>query len=412
MLDQFLNPLYITDNAIDQHKLDLLFSICYTWGLGYRYVIELNTTLSSMRYGVSVMKIILSIFFIAVWCIAPLCDEAVILSIPNGGFEQGLEGWQIPDDEGISTISTEKAASGRYSLKIMDESSASGSNVTAKRVSISGSGVFEIRGQYFPVSGSGLGIYVRIFDKDGEVVGSGNSHVRGLGGSDKRWKLFTGTIYTSEEAAFLELWIHSYSSARVEGYLDDLEFVSMGEKGMKPPWEGQYKIKQGEKSRLTPADVVGPDGIVYPNWTKCGVQGGIPEVDAVVSIHDFGAKPDDDGDDSVALSKACEAAGKMGGGAVLLDEGTYYLDRPVTVRYDNVVIRGKGADRTKMIFRYAVPENGVGFYNPLPGSRVGKNTRIEMHCNPEGLTKMTMMVNDVVIGSWGIVHFAQDLSLR
>ena len=35
-----------------------------------------------------------------------------------------------------------------------------------------------------------------------------------------------------------------------------------------PPWESQYKIKPDEKARLTAADVVGPDGIVYPNWTK------------------------------------------------------------------------------------------------------------------------------------------------
>ena len=59
------------------------------------------------------------------------------------------------------------------------------------------------------------------------------------------------------------------------------------------PWERQYKIKPNEKARLTAADVIGPDGIVYPNWTKCGVQGGIPKVKAVVSIEDFGAKAND-----------------------------------------------------------------------------------------------------------------------
>ncbi|MBL7146363.1 MAG: hypothetical protein ISS76_19145, partial [Phycisphaerae bacterium] len=98
------------------------------------------------------------------------------------------------------------------------------------------------------------------------------------------------------------------------------------------PWERQYKIKPSEKARLTAADVIGPDGIVYPDWTKCGVQGGIPEVEAAVSIEDFGAKANDQIDDSEALAKACLAAGKMGGGAVLLGEGLYYLDRMVTVR--------------------------------------------------------------------------------
>ncbi len=181
------------------------------------------------------------------------------------------------------------------------------------------------------------------------------------------------------------------------------------------PWERQYKIKPSEKARLTAADVLGPDGIVYPNWTKCGVQGGIPKTKAVASIEDFGAKADDNADDSEALAKACEAAGRMGGGAVLLGEGTYYLDRPVTVRHDNVVIRGRGPDKTRLIFRYSIgsagrrpadrkaeglPDSGVVFYNPPAGSRVGRNTRLEMHCKPTGLMKMTMMVDDVVIGRW------------
>ena len=327
-------------------------------------------------------------------------DEPVILPILNGGFEEKLEGWEIPEDEGISTLSAERAASGKYSLKLLDNDSRRGSNVTAARVPISGAGAFELRGKYFPVSGSGLGIYVRVLDKEGKIVGSGDSHLRGLGGTDKKWRSFAAPFYTSEEAAFLELWIHSYNAARVEAYLDDFVFVSLGDKGMKPPWKGQYKIKPEEKHRLTPADVVGPDGIVYPNWTKCGVRGGIPQVEAVVSIEDFGAKPDDDTGDSEALEKACEAAGKMGGGAVMLGEGTYYLDRPVTVHHDNVVIRGKGADRTKLIFRYAIPENGVGFYTPSAGSRVGKNTQLEMHCRPDGLMEMTMMIYGVVIGRW------------
>jgi len=166
------------------------------------------------------------------------------------------------------------------------------------------------------------------------------------------------------------------------------------------PWERQYKIKPNEKARLTAADVIGPDGIVYPDWTKCGVQGGIPEVKAVVSIEDFGAKANDQIDDSEALAKACLAAGKMGGGAVLLGEGLYYLDRMVTVRHDNVVIRGKGSSKTDLIFRYSIPDNGVVFYNPSEGSRVGRNTRIEMHSKPAGLMKMTIMVDETVIGQW------------
>lgn len=164
-------------------------------------------------------------------------------------------------------------------------------------------------------------------------------------------------------------------------------------------WPRLYKIKPAQSDRLTAADVVGPDGIVYPNWTGCGVQGGIPAVRVVARIEDYGATADDDLDDSQPLQKACDAAGHTGG-AVLIGEGTYYLDRPVTIRHDRVVIRGRGRSRTRLIFRYAIPEPGVAFFSPRANATVGRNTRIEMHCRPSGLVKMVLLVDETPIGTW------------
>lgn len=168
----------------------------------------------------------------------------------------------------------------------------------------------------------------------------------------------------------------------------------------KTPWPAQYKIKPTEMERLTEADVVGPDGIVYPNWTKCGVQGGIPQVAVKTTLAAFDGRPNDGLDDSAALDRACEAVGKQGGGAVLLDEGTYHLDRPVTVRHDGVVIRGRGADKTKLVFRYALPSGGVTFYGLKPGDRVGKNTPIQLHARPTGLAAMTIEAGGRVVHEW------------
>ena len=181
-------------------------------------------------------------------------------------------------------------------------------------------------------------------------------------------------------------------------------FVSIGvthaqEGGDVVPWPRQYKIKPDQKARLTAADVVGPDGIVYPNWTRCGVQGEIPASDVVARIEDYGAKADDDLDDSEALQKACDAVGRTGG-VVLIGEGTYYLDQPVTVRNDRVVMRGKGQSQTRLIFRYTIPEPSVTFFWPPANAKVGRNTRIEMHCRPSGLAKMTLMVDETPIGTW------------
>ncbi|MBI4657823.1 MAG: hypothetical protein HY735_03050 [Verrucomicrobia bacterium] len=166
------------------------------------------------------------------------------------------------------------------------------------------------------------------------------------------------------------------------------------------PWPAQYKIKPHETHRLTPADVVGPDGIVYPNWTRCGMQGGIPEVKPFATIESYGGRADDDADDSAALERACEAAGQSGGGAVTLGKGTYYLDRPVTVRNDNVVIRGQGAGNTQIIFRYALPKAGITFFWPLSGSRIGRNTRLELHARPSGLKRMQIWMDDREVAVW------------
>lgn len=167
----------------------------------------------------------------------------------------------------------------------------------------------------------------------------------------------------------------------------------------KPPWPAQYKIKPQEKDRLTAADVVGPDGIVYPDWRTCGVQRGIPRVRATGRIEQFGGKPDDGADDSAALDKACRAVGARGG-AVVLGEGTYHLDRPVTVRDAGVVIRGAGRDKTRVVFRYAIGEGGIRFYWPPAGSRVGRRTPLILHCRPGGLAKMSIEIDGRVIGRW------------
>ncbi|MFC1479200.1 NosD domain-containing protein, partial [Planctomycetota bacterium] len=58
--------------------------------------------------------------------------------------------------------------------------------------------------------------------------------------------------------------------------------------------------------------------------------------------------------------KACDAAGKAGGGAVILGEGTYHLDQKVLIKHNGVVIRGQGAEKTKLIVRYNKKEDSKG----------------------------------------------------
>ncbi|MGD8240740.1 MAG: right-handed parallel beta-helix repeat-containing protein [Armatimonadota bacterium] len=178
-----------------------------------------------------------------------------------------------------------------------------------------------------------------------------------------------------------------------------------------PPWEPAYKIKPHETDRLTAADVVGPDGIVYPDWRYAGVPGGIPSAPERARVEEFGGRPDDDRDDSAALEAGAKAVAQRGGGALVLREGAYHLDRPVLITDDNVVIRGQRAEATKLVFRYNGPPGGVGFYRPAEGAVVGPDTWIEIHARPDGLRRIALEADGTLVseltyeamgaGRWG-----------
>ncbi|MDQ3812504.1 MAG: hypothetical protein M3347_00980, partial [Armatimonadota bacterium] len=360
------------------------------------------------------MKTVISVLIVMTIVVSLIhaADESIPLPIPNGDFEQGLQGWKIGEGEKMSSLSQEQAASGKNSLKVVDDDEKLGSDVTGPRVPIKGAGSHVLHGKVFPVSGQGLGIYVRVLDREGKTIDAQDTHQRGAPTEPVgKWTPFTMQIYTSPEAAFLELWIHSYGAAKVTAYLDDFAFVSST--GIaKPPWPGTYKIKPEEKAKLTAADVVGPDGIVYPDWRYAGLPGGIPTIPAAARIEQFGGKADDDGDDSDALEKGAAEVGRKGG-ALVLGAGTYHLDRPVLITRDNVVIRGAGADKTKLIFRYGAPAAGVGFFAPRPNSTVDSSTWIEAHADPKNLQALTIEVDGQKIAETRMhQHWGATFSLR
>lgn len=141
---------------------------------------------------------------------------------------------------------------------------------------------------------------------------------------------------------------------------------------------------QAQQGRgLTSADVLGPDGVVYPDWTYAGIPGGIPEVPIKARITDFGAVPGDDGDDSRALQGAVDTVGASGGGAVLIPAGTWHLDWPVVVRHSGVVIRGEGPEKTRLINRYCPPAGTVHFFEPRGDHpTIHPGTWVEAHAAP------------------------------
>ncbi|MFP4250851.1 MAG: hypothetical protein ACLFU7_14420, partial [Armatimonadota bacterium] len=149
-------------------------------------------------------------------------EKGEALHIPDSGFEDGAPSWEINCE--FATLTTEHAASGEASLLITDESDEGGSDVQSAPINVPGAGLYELRGKVYPLSGNGLGVYVRQYTASGDTASS-SPHIIGLGGDDRQWREFSGLLFVPEESATMRIWVHSYHASKVTACLDDLEIV-------------------------------------------------------------------------------------------------------------------------------------------------------------------------------------------
>jgi hypothetical protein len=146
--------------------------------------------------------------------------------LKNGGFEFESFYWDIPND-GLAEISTEQASEGTHSLKITDKTASNGTNINSAQLPATGDQTYTLSGSLFTVSGSGIGIYVKYYSEAGTLLnasdGKGNiAPVISPEGPAGKWQPFSDKFQTPPGTAYMTIWIHSYNTAQVEAYLDDL----------------------------------------------------------------------------------------------------------------------------------------------------------------------------------------------
>jgi hypothetical protein len=154
-----------------------------------------------------------------------------------------------------------------------------------------------------------------------------------------------------------------------------------------------YKLSP-DSSDLTAADVIGPDGIVYPDFSRAGLLYE-PRADLpVFPVEDFGAIADDESDDAAALQAAINAAATADGGIVLLGPGTYHVKSPLRIAADHILLRGAGKDLTTFHFDYTLAREEVRIVFPVAGQTLTRNDHIEVHSHPRRLEHHILYVND------------------
>ena len=91
-----------------------------------------------------------------------------------------------------------------------------------------------------------------------------------------------------------------------------------------------------------------------------------PRHSRVLDVRRYGAVADGTTDSAPAINRAIAAAGRAGGGTVLIPPGTFRIDDVIRVGHSGVVLRGAGGDRTKLYATRNLTEL-IGVY----GSRYG-----------------------------------------
>ncbi|HPA18302.1 MAG TPA: heparinase II/III family protein [Verrucomicrobiae bacterium] len=159
--------------------------------------------------------------------LSPLPRSALGPQPANGDFEQASSGWQL--DGKMSTITEAFKASGKRSLRITDTSKKDGSSASSPPALLSNPGRHEVRGHYLNLSGKGIGVYVRYLDEqDHPIKTESDRHpigVLGDGQPTQAWKPFAFAFVPPKGTDAATVWLHSISSATVDGCIDDIQVV-------------------------------------------------------------------------------------------------------------------------------------------------------------------------------------------
>ena len=125
-------------------------------------------------------------------------------------------------------------------------------------------------------------------------------------------------------------------------------------------------------------DFIGPDGLVYPDFTFAGVPGGIPDVEIVDTLEV------NTGNDRQAFLAGIARVVQKGGGALWVPNGVYNLSDVIPITEDRVVIRGESTDGVIIRLNGSTKWTGIfSFEGTFKGEKIYPGVDI-----PRGTTLM------------------------
>lgn len=318
----------------------------------------------------------------------------------QSGFEKGLEDWELPKSRAEVGVSA-TAASGKQAAEIRFDPAGKPEKrhsgvLWSKKIPVT-RGIYRVTGKIQLAEGYGATVGIEFYNAQHRKLGNNGYHFGSAPPAKDAWLNvdFKGAAFSDETSyAMVKLYIPYGVKQLIR--LDDIRLEALPVDPAPPPWEPQYKLRPEEKAKLTPADIPGPDGIVYPDFTYAGARADVLK-QAGKTVVRLKAK---EGDDiSLPLRRAVDSL-PDDGGTVEIPAGNFKMRNMLLITKDFVTLRGAGSDRTRIDFNYDAGDNRVDLYGIRNGDRIAPKQAVHIYARPAGLRSLKLEVDGREFGKF------------
>lgn len=286
------------------------------------------------------------------------------------GFENGLINWT---GEAAIIHSDERAASGKYAMEITGRGS-----VRSKAIPVKPETRYRVRVNSYSTGRGTFHLIIEPYDASMKLqsIPGSFSTSEGLWDADRKkqkrnyWMPVQVGVDTGKDTAFVRIRI--YKTPREQRLW--IDSVTLEEVAKWPELRNDAEVTPPYTcdSLMLP----GPDGYLYPNFTRAGLSRPWTLPKQIFKVEEFGAVADDGKDDSDAIDRAVEAAVKVNGGVIFFGPGTYRLSRKISIRHDNIVFRG--VDQAKSRLELGLPDNQIGIFSSGSDNRLSPRATVQV----------------------------------
>ncbi len=165
--------------------------------------------------------------------VPPAAIESQLLT--NPGFEQGLVGWTVAENDVLmSTVTASAARQGGFGLHIDDADGKLGSSVESTPLPVVPGRSYRL--SFYarsPGQSDGCGVYLR-FRNDLQRLIPSSPATASIPANTSAWKAFTFETVAPADAALVSVWIHSYSTTTGIWEVDDVTLEELDGPGGTP----------------------------------------------------------------------------------------------------------------------------------------------------------------------------------